>query len=123
MVEKISHIGNLWTITDFKLEDKSQIRLKVRLVTECSVANTWTYYKTYVYKKGYKCRNWVFNFESDNMVDSRILQLISKEQLYIAYYNHWQKINPIRFFHKGIINGELINFEVEEKTQNKHYSY
>jgi hypothetical protein len=123
MITNISHIGNLWTITDFRLEDKSQIRLKVKFETVCTVANTWTYYKTFVYKKGYKCMNWVFEFEMENAVDIRILKLISEEQLYNAYYNHWQKLNPIRKFNRGIINSELVDFKVKEKTQDKHFAF
>jgi len=119
----ISHIGNLWTITDFKLEDKSQIRLKVKFETVCTVTNTWTYYKTHVYKKGYKCKIWEYNFEMENGLDSRVLQLISEEQLYTAYYNHWQKLNPIRMFSNTMVDSELVNFRVKEKTQDKHFVF
>lgn len=122
-MENISHIGSLWTMTDFKLEDGSQIRLKVGLKTICTSANFHTFYVIHVFKKGFKCRNWIYQFEAENHLDKRILNEISEEQLYHAYYNHWQKINPIRFFNNGQINGEFVNFKVNEKFQDKHFAY
>lgn len=93
-MEKISHIGSLWTITDFRLTNGSQIRLKVGLQTECNIANTHTFYKTYVFKKCYKCRNWIYQFESKNQIDERILNLISKQQLYTAFLIIGKKLIP-----------------------------
>lgn len=122
-MEKISHIGSLWTMTDFKLKDGSQIRLKVGLRSSCTVANTHTFYTVHVYIKGYKCRNWVYEFESDNCVDKRILEKVTEQQLYDAYYNHWQKLNPVRIFSKSQCNSELRDFSVIESKQDKHFAY
>ena len=122
-MENISHIGSLWTITDFRLDDGSLIRLKVGFELVITICNQRTFYKTHVYTKGYKCKNWVYNYETDNSIDNRILDKISEEQLYQAYYNHWQKMNPIRMFNNNTVNGELINFKVKENFQEKHFSF
>ncbi len=123
-MKSILHKGNLSTSTDFRLEDGSLVRIEVWYTTECTVSNQHTYYNCNVSTKGKGCRNWVFKFKSENSKDKKILDLISEEQLYEAYFNHWSKLNPIRMFSGGQYNSELVNFTVKEKQLNtKHYVY
>ncbi len=123
-MEKISHVGSLSTKTDFKLETGNYVRIEVWFTTECTSANQGTYYNCNVSTKGKGCRNWHFEFRSNHAKDKRILELISEEQLYTAYYNHWTKLNPIRIFENGRINNELNNFTVNEKKYpSKHYAF
>ena len=123
-MEKISHNGSLSTKTDFRLESGMKIRIEVWFTTECTAANQATYYNFNVSTKGKGCRNWIFQFKSKNSLDERILELISEEQLYTAYFNHWSKLNPVRMFSNGGINSEYVNFRVKEKTQqSKHYAF
>tara|TARA_B110000503_G_C6846467_1_gene288972 strand:- start:225 stop:593 length:369 start_codon:yes stop_codon:yes gene_type:complete len=120
-MEKVSHQGNLATKTDFRVETGGLVRIEVWLTTICTVSNQATYYNCNVSTKGRGCRNWVFEFRSEGK-DGRILELITEEQLYTAYHNHWIKLNPIRIFSGSRINGELTNFTVTEKEyQSKHY--
>jgi hypothetical protein len=51
-MEKITHNGSFSTRTDFRLESGEQIRLEVWYSTECTYANSITYYSCNVYKKG-----------------------------------------------------------------------
>lgn len=123
-MEKISHNGSFSTKTDFRLKDGSQVRLEVWFQTECTYANRLTVYACNVSTKGKGCRKWIFQFQSDNSKDRRILQFVSEEQLYTAYYNHWSKLNPVRMFANGSLNGELLNISVTEKRQPiRHYNY
>ena len=123
-MEKISHNGSLSTKTDFRLESGMQIRIEVWFTTECTVANQATYYNCNVSTKGKGCRNWIFKFRGENSINERILQLITKEQLYTAYFNHWNKLNPVRMFSDGSVNGEYVNFTVKEKPpQSRHYAF
>lgn len=121
--KNISHIGSLWTMTDFKLKDGSQIRLKVSVKLVCTVANTSTFYITHVFTKGNKCRNWIYQFESKKPLDERILEIITEQQLYKAYYNHWQKLNPVRLFFKGQVNSEFVDCKVIENHQITHFAF
>ena len=123
-MEKVTHKGSLATITDFKQYLGGYIRIEVWFTTEATSANMGTYYNCNVYTKGKGCRNWIFQFKSTRALDERILDLISKEELYTAYYNHWVKLNPIRLFAGGSIDGELIHFSVKEKQQpTKHFDF
>jgi len=123
-MENISHNGSLSTKTDFRLKRGGQIRIEVWLTTECTSTNSATYYNCNVSAKGKGCRNWIFKFKSKYAKDERILELITEEQLYTAYHNHWIKLNPIRIFSNGCFNGEYKNFTVKEKEyQSKHYDF
>jgi len=121
-MEKVSHNGTLSTKTDFRLESGIQVRVEVWFTNE--YVNESTYYNFNVSTKGKGCRNWIFKFRSRYVKDERIFELITEEQLYTAYYNHWVKLNPIRIFSNGRINGEYKNFTVKEKEyQSKHYTF
>ena len=123
IMEKISHNGSLSTSTDFKLKDGSQIRIEVWFTISCSASNRNTFYKFNVFTKKKYGRKWYFKFASKTPKDDRIFKIISEQQLYTAFYNHWYKLNPIRIFSKGSYNSELTNFSVEEKQAEKHYNY
>lgn len=123
-MEKISHKGSFSTITDFTLENGNHVRIVVWFKTEYTSANQGTYYVFNLYTKGKGCRNWIIKFNSKYAKDERSLEYISEEQLYTSFYNHWIKLNPIRIFSNGSINGEYVNFTVSEKQQeSKHFQF
>jgi len=119
---KVSKIGNVWTITDFKLSDSSQIRLKVGLVTNCTISDSSTYFLIHVYTKKYKCRSWEYQGPYKD-IESLLITYnndLVRQQVYTALYNHWEQINPIRMFATNNIGNEMTDFSVEELKTEKH---
>lgn len=123
-MEKISHNGGFSTRTDFRLESGEQVRIEVWLITEYTNSNRGTYYTCNLSTKGKGCRNWVYKFTSNESKDKRIFEYLTEQQLYTAYNNHWSKLNPVRIFANGCINGEFVEFTVKEKPQQlRHFAY
>lgn len=123
-METVLHNGGFSTKTDFRLENGGQVRLEVWFTTEFTNSNKGTYYNCNISTKGKGCRNWVFIFRSSSSKDERFFDFITEDQLYTAYFNHWNKLNPARIFALGSINSELVHFTVNEKSQpQRHYEY
>jgi len=108
---KISVNGTLWTITDFKRKNGPTIRIKVGFKLACTVSNQWTHYINYIYLKVHGGRT--FRMEPS---DVNPLDYINEQELYEAYYNHWENLNPYRMFAKSCINGYHENFSVVGKV-------
>ena len=106
----VAAIGTLFTVTDFKRKGGNTIRIKVGFEKESTIANHFTYYKHYFFIKGYKCRNFV---ETDN---TKLLDYISEQELYEAYFNHWNNLNPIKLFSHAQTNGKYHFFSVIGKN-------
>jgi len=123
-MEKITHNGGFSTITDFRLENGTQVRIEVWFSTQYTVSNKSTSYNFNLSTKNKGYKKWTFQFRSENSLDKRAFEYITEQQLYKAYFNHWKKINPIRLFSGGSMNSELINFKVNEiPTEQKHYLF
>jgi hypothetical protein len=123
-MESVSHNGSFSTKTDFRLVDGSQVRLEVWLQTELTSANVATYCVCNLSTKGKGCVNWNFQFKSARSLDDRILKVLTHQQLYSAYSNHWVKLNPIRLFCNSSVNGEYVEFSVTENPhQLKHFAF
>ncbi len=124
MKKEISHIGSLWTISDFRQSDGSIVRIKVRLSSTCTIANQITSYEYSLYVKGYRCRNFVLKYSSDRPLDERIVDYLSEQELYEAFYNHWIKLNPFRMFSNSQTNSVLGSFRVTEiKLNTEHLAF
>jgi len=112
-MEKITNNGGFSTKTDFKLDNGDRIRVEVWYVTEYTSANKGTYYNCNISTKGKGCSKWIHKLNGKTAKDESVLKVITEDQLYTAYYNHWAKC----IFSNGSLNGELIDFTVKEKPQ------
>lgn len=120
---RISHKGSLTTITEFVLPNK-QGKVKLEVLFESDWVQSGCYYTFRLYTKGYKCKNWVNQFKSENPLDPRVFEYVSNQQLYTAFHNHWNKLNPVRLFSQGRYNSELTSSQVQAITPDEiHKAY
>lgn len=109
----ISTIGSRYTFSVFKLKNGDLVRILVWFTNSSTISNTNTYYEHNVKIKPKGHKLWK---EIDNQ---EIKSIITDQILYEAYFNHWQTVNPLRYFNQQQVNGELKMFTVEELKQPK----
>ena len=107
-----SQMGNRITRTHFIDEDKNEIRVDVWFESECNVSNNNTYYVYAINKRGYRCRN--FHYIGKSYGTKEVGKYLPEQDLYTAFHNHWDNINPLKAFANGMINSQYINFKVKE---------
>jgi hypothetical protein len=116
--EKRSSSGSLYTYTYFKDEDGNHIKISIRLESEHTHSNAITYYKVFVYYKGYGCRNWSKPTEIKgheryhNCMIKGLSEAESKQAIYTAMNNHWERLNPLLGYVDGTLNGVPQSFNV-----------
>ncbi len=101
--------------TEFKKENGDTYIVAVSSNNEKSIrlANRFLYnYEIYVKRKGNVYKDLIF--KSQNLGCQEYLNFITKQELYESLHNFWWNHNPLRFFSKGSINGELKEFIVNE---------
>jgi len=106
----VSAIGTLFTVTDFKRKGGNTIRIKVSFEQIATISNKGTYYKVILYVKKHKARNFI------QQPNYNILEYISVQELYEAYFNHWNNLNPIKQFNIEQSNGKYTKFSVIGKN-------
>lgn len=105
---KITHNGSRYTRSYFRDEKNNTIIVTVFIDSGMYGHNALLYYKHYIEVIKYRCRNKEFKYTSSSYGDNRYKNYITKQQLYEAYHNHWNKINPFRLFSSGSINSDLV---------------
>lgn len=106
MENKITHNGSRYTKTHIKNSNKDTIIISVWITSDLYGHNQLLIYNHSISVKKYKCRNEEFKYCSKTTLDDRYKDYITEQDLYTAYHNHWNKINPITLFSNGVINGE-----------------
>lgn len=102
-VEKILHTGSRITRTIFRLDNGDSVKVSVWFEDRWTQGQIW--YNFVIETKKYKHKKYLYRITSDNSLDERYKEYITEEMLYQSYHNHWDKLNPIKMFSKGCING------------------
>lgn len=104
-VEKIYHQNSRITRTVFRLENGDCVKVSVWFSENWIQAQT--YYNFSIDVKKFRCKKYEYKATSKSALDEIYKEYITEEMLYTAYHNHWDKLNPIRKFSKGKINGVI----------------
>lgn len=105
---KITHAGSRYTKSYFRNENKDTVIVTTWLESGMYGHNALTYFKHSVEVIKYKCRTRKFKYASEDVLDNRYKEYITEQQLYEAYHNHWNKLNPLRYFSKGSVNSDIL---------------
>ena len=92
--------GSYSTITYFKNANKDTIRVEVWFHKEMTVCNQITHYNYNISIKYYKHRLYRYICKGSGNSDNILGNIITAKELYIAFYNHWNQLNPIGLFPK-----------------------
>ena len=104
---KVVHFGSRVTDIWFRKEDGSVIKIRVWISSVCNVSGNLTFFNHVIEVKGFKCRKFQYKYTSKEPKDLRYKEFLTEKQLYEAYHIHWSKLNPLKLFSKGSINGVL----------------
>lgn len=105
---KITHVGSRYTKSYFRNDKKDTVIVTAWIESGMYGHNALTYFKHSIEVIKYKCRNKEFKYASEDVFDKRFVNYITEQQLYEAYHNHWNKLNPLRYFSKGSVNSDVI---------------
>ena len=107
--QSVSCIGTLYTFTVFNLNGVT-IKIKVGFNSECNISRKITWYHPYIYIKQYKHKKFVLR------TDLKIEDLLTKQEIYDCYYNHWCNLNPLKEFSTSSVDGVNVAFSVKGKV-------
>jgi len=128
-VTKVTVMGSLATCTYFKDEKGITYRVEVRFGQTITVSNQITFYEAHFYKKNFKGRMYKYlgsttgcNVPDDqrkNIFDWK--SIFTEQDLYTAYHNHWDNLNPLKAFCFTHHNSHYLDFLVIPKEPTNSY--
>lgn len=107
-------LGSLATSTYFKNDNKETIKVEVRIHTECTISCQVTTYSFSLYLRKYKGRKFQYLLSSNSISNRKdeLSKWISEQDIYIAFHNHWNNINPLKRFVNSFENRNPKSFSV-----------
>ena len=117
--QKIERNGSYSTRTLFRKENGDVVRVDVTFESECTVSCRYTAYSYTLSVRKFRFKKFERKYQSASLVSDKYKEYLTKQELYTAFYNHWQAVNPINMFCTYNLNGVDSDWSVERIVEPK----